>query len=97
MVEVTPEEPKESLTTLRSGKTTDQKDKASNEKPEQTTEEKKKETVEYDIVSHLRRIPARLSVYEALQLSQEAREARLDRRRNLISIPGRMRSNHHLH
>jgi hypothetical protein len=31
--------------------------------------------VQYDVITHLRRIPARLSVYEALQLSREAREA----------------------
>lgn len=31
--------------------------------------------VEYDVIAHLRRIPARLSIYEALQLSKEAREA----------------------
>ena len=33
------------------------------------------DTVQYDVITHLRRIPARLSVYEALQLSREAREA----------------------
>jgi hypothetical protein len=31
--------------------------------------------VEYDVIAHLRRIPARLSIYEAPQLSKEKREA----------------------
>ena len=31
--------------------------------------------VEYDVIAHLRRLPARLSIYDALQLSREAREA----------------------
>ena len=45
-------------------------------KPKKTTEERKSTvSVDYDVVAHLRRIPARLSIYEALQLSQEAREA----------------------
>lgn len=38
-------------------------------------EEMRKLPVEYDVIAHLRRIPARLSIYEALQLSKEAREA----------------------
>lgn len=31
--------------------------------------------LEYDVIAHLRRIPARYSIYEALQLSKESREA----------------------
>ncbi|KAL5988722.1 hypothetical protein ACLOJK_026823 [Asimina triloba] len=31
--------------------------------------------VEYDVLGHLKRLPAKLSIYDALQLSQEAREA----------------------
>lgn len=73
---------------LRSGKhTTEEKGKAPAKPtaseaeprapPNRLDEEMKNppKKVEYDVISRLRRIPARLSLYEALQLSKEAREA----------------------
>ena len=78
-----------SMAVLRSGKhTAEEKGKAPQQLPQpeqpktqappnKLEEEMKKlpKNVEYDVVAHLRRIPARLSIYEALQLSKEAREA----------------------
>jgi len=43
--------------------------------PFQVRQESHKDKVRYDVVSHLKRIPARLSVYDALQMSKELRKA----------------------
>ena len=80
----------ESLAVLRSGKATAEEkgkgpakpnDNKGDPKPppppNKLNEEMKKlpKPVEYDVIAHLRRIPARLSIYEARQLSKESREA----------------------
>ena len=43
--------------------------------PFQVCQGSHKERVRYDAISHLKRIPARLSVYDALQMSKELRGA----------------------
>lgn len=43
--------------------------------PFQVRQGSHKEKVRYDVISHLKRIPARLSVYDALQMSREIRRA----------------------
>ena len=43
--------------------------------PFQVREGSHKEKVRYDIISHLKRIPARLSAYDALQISKALRRA----------------------
>jgi len=43
--------------------------------PYQVRQGPHKEKVRYDVISHLKRIPARLSVYDALQMSKELRRA----------------------
>ena len=43
--------------------------------PFQVRQGSHKEKVRYDVISHLKRIPARLSVYDALQMSKELRKA----------------------
>lgn len=73
----------ESLAVLRFGKTTlENRGKSPANQPElgaattsQPAAEAPTGVVEYDIISHLHRLPARLSIYDALQQSQEAREA----------------------
>ena len=83
-------ETSESLAVLRSGKATAEEkgkevagpDNSGNNpvpspSPNKPDEEgrKSQKPLEYDVIAHLRRIPARLSIYEALQLSKESREA----------------------
>ena len=77
--------PNDSLLVLRSGKTTSARptsysgQSSEQRPPVQPTRtgnpQEQPDRVEYDVIAHLRRIPARLSVYEALQLSKEARDA----------------------
>jgi len=45
--------------------------------PFQVRQGSHKERVRYDVISHLKRIPARLSAYDGLQMSKELRRARI--------------------
>jgi hypothetical protein len=78
----------DSLSVLRSGKATmgpSQKNatqesssepaQSLEECPERTNTSTSTQTVHYDVIAHLRRLPARLSIFDALQLSKEFRDA----------------------
>ena len=43
--------------------------------PFQVRQGSHKDRVRYDVIFHLKRIPARLSIYDALQMSKELRKA----------------------
>ena len=57
------------------GGTKEPKQNLSTPTPFQVCQGSHKDRVRYDVISHLKRIPARLSVYDALQMSKELRRA----------------------
>jgi len=57
------------------GVTKEPKQNLSTTTPFQIHQGSHKDRVRYDVISHLKRIPARLSIYNALQMSKELRKA----------------------